>query len=134
MPDAGVELLPNMLPAGLAPPPNRFPPDEAPVVCPKSDVPVAGAAVEGVVVVPALPNKLPVWAVVAPAPPNKPPPAWGVLVPLAAGLVKENGDAVEPAAPPKRLPEAGAVEVVDCPDAALDAGVPKVKDILAAGM
>jgi hypothetical protein len=48
--------------------------------------------------------------------------------------VKENGDAVEPAAAPNNPPEAGAVDVVGCPEAALDAGVPKVKDILAAGM
>ena len=131
-PEAGVEVLPNMFPAGLAAPPNKPPPDEAPVVWPKSDVPVAGAADEGVVAVPALPNNPPAGAGVAPAPPNKPPPAWGVLVPLAAGL-KEKGDAVEPAAAPNRPPEAAA-DVVGCPEAAFAAGGPKLKDILAAGM
>ena len=80
---------------------------------------------------PALPNKPPVWPVVAAAPPNRPPPAWGVLVPLAAGLEKENGEAVAPVAPPNRLPEAGAAVVVDWPEAALDAGVPNENDILA---
>jgi hypothetical protein len=60
VPDAGVEVPPNRVPAGLAAPPNSPPPDEAPAVWPKSDVPVEGAAVEGVVVVPAFPNKPPV--------------------------------------------------------------------------
>jgi hypothetical protein len=121
-----------MFPTGLAAPPNKAPPDEAPGVWPKSDVPVAAAAVEGVVVVAALPNNPAAGAGVAPAPPNKPPPAWGVLVPLAAGL-KENGDAVELAAPPNSPLEAGA-DVVGCPEPAFAAGVPKLKDILAAGM
>lgn len=49
--------------------------------------------------------------------------------PLPAGLESENGDAVEPAALPNRPPEAGAEVVFDCPDAALEAGVPNVKDI-----
>jgi hypothetical protein len=58
VPDAGVEVLPNMFPVGLAPP-NR-PPVEPPAVWPNNDVPEAGAAVEGVVDAPALPNKPPV--------------------------------------------------------------------------
>jgi hypothetical protein len=53
-----------------------------------------------------------------------------VLVPLAAGFEKENGDAVEPAVPPNSPPVAGAVDVVDWPDTALDAGVPNEKDML----
>jgi hypothetical protein len=57
VPDAGVEVLPNRDPAGLlAPPPNSDPPDDAPVVCvcPNIEVPV-----DGVVVLPAFPKRLP---------------------------------------------------------------------------
>lgn len=78
---------------------------------------------------PALPNIPPAWAAGAAPPPNKPPPDWGVLVPLAAGLVNEKGDPVEPAAPPNKPPAAGAFDV-GCPGAPLD-GVPNEKDILA---
>jgi hypothetical protein len=61
VPDAGVDVLPNMLPAGLAaPPPNNPPPAGALVVWPNIDGwPLEGAAVEGVVVAPALPNRPP---------------------------------------------------------------------------
>ena len=82
------------------------------------------------VVEPALPNRPPCWPVVADTPPNKPPPVCGVLVPLPAGCPKLNEDAVEPVAPPNRLPVAGAVVVVDWPEAALDAGVPNLKDMV----
>lgn len=92
---------------------------------------MAGAVVEGVVLVPVLPKRPPAWPVVAAPPPNKPPPDWGVLVPLPAGLVNEKEDPVEPAAPPNRPPEAGAVVDVGCPEAALEAGVPNEKGILA---
>jgi hypothetical protein len=53
-----------------------------------------------------------------------------VLVPPVAGFENEKGDAVEPAVPPNSPPVAGAVDVVDWPDAALDAGVPNEKDML----
>jgi hypothetical protein len=55
-----------------------------------------------------------------------------VLVPLAPVLGIEKDDGAEPVAPPNRPPEAGAVDVVDWPEVALDAGAPNVKDILAA--
>lgn len=44
----------------------------------------------------------------------------------------EKDDGAEAVAPPNRPPEAGAVDVVAWPEVALDAGVPNVKDILAA--
>jgi hypothetical protein len=58
-PDAGVDVLPNKFPAGFAAPPKMFPPAGALVVWPNIDVPLEGAAVAGVVVAPALPNRLP---------------------------------------------------------------------------
>ena len=76
-------------------------------------------------------NRPPAWPVAGVAPPpNRAPPVWGVLVPLAAGFGNEKGDPVEAAAPPKRPPAAGAVDVEGWPDAAPDAGVPKVKDMV----
>lgn len=75
-PEAGVEVLPNKPPpAGLLAPPNRLPPDDAPVVWPNNDVPDEGAEVEGVVVlVPVLPKRPPFWPVAVDVPPNTPPP------------------------------------------------------------
>lgn len=53
-----------------------------------------------------------------------------MLVPPAVVPLNEKGEEVDPVVPNSE-PVAGAVVVVDCPEAALDAGVPKEKDILA---
>lgn len=60
VPEAGVDVFPKKDPAGLLAPPNNDPSVVPPAVCPKSEVPVEGAAVAGVVVEPALPNSPPV--------------------------------------------------------------------------
>lgn len=107
LPAAEVEVLPNRLPLGLLALPNRLGPDEELVLWPKSEV----AGVPAGVVLDVLPKRLVFWPVVAP--PNRLPDCVPDVLP------NEKAGVLEPVVLPKRPPLAGAVDVLDWPEAPL---------------
>ncbi len=110
----------------LAAPPKRFD-DPAVPAPPNNDGPLEGVAVEVVFAPPAPTVTAPPG--LAPALPNKPPPAGGFVAPGVEEEPNEKGDVPEDA-PPNRPPEAGADVVVAWPGAALELGAPKLNAIL----